>query len=475
MKHHAILFKSVIDTPFTRFILSKFGYCNSCKQNRLEVALDLYVGTRQNACKKCRLSEKFLSKFINSSGLFFGVAKKDIKKRFSDPYWKKGLVNVLTGISKFGVKKPFVPGAPFLIVWDITKKCNLQCKHCYANASADSTDKISTVQAKKIIDILNKNSVPIISFSGGEPLVRDDIFELIKYASEKGIYVGLATNGTLIDSEKAKQMKEAGIKFVQISLDGATAETHDSFRGVDGMYKKAIQGIRNCVNQDFFVNVATVGTKHNLSEIPDIVSLCNDFNVKWFMLYNFVPVGRGESILNMDLTPEEREKLLTELYNGLNDDSIDVDLLSTAPQFARVALEHEYQKNEKIVPTHFLNSTYSNDLFKLTEFIGGCGCGRFYCAIRSNGDIEPCVFFPLKIGNILEDDFSDLWKNNLVLNDLRTREKLKGNCGDCEYKYYCGGCRARAYGYTGDYLASDPGCVQNRREHKLISQEIIKE
>jgi len=474
LKDNVKFFKSAIDNSFIRFFISKLGYCNNCKQNRIEVAIDLYVGTREDACRKCLLTEHFISIIINASGKFFGINEKTLKETFSDPYWKKGLVNVLSGISSFGINKPFIPGAPFLIVWDITKKCNLNCKHCYANAGAESTDDITTDQAKQIIDILDKNSVPIISFSGGEPLIRDDIFELTKYASDKGIYVGLATNGTLITPHKAKQMKKAGIKFVQISLDGATAETHDSFRGVEGMYEKTIQGIKNCVNQDFFVNVAAVGTKHNISEIPDIIRLCNELHVKWFMLYNFVPVGRGKSILTTDLSPEQRESLLTNLYSGLNDYTIDVDLLSTAPQFARVALEHEYNNDKKVIPTHFLNSTYSTDLVKLTEFIGGCGCGRFYCTIRSNGDIEPCVFFPLTIGNIFEDNFSSLWKHNPILTDLRDREKLEGSCGTCKYKHFCGGCRARAYGYTGNYLASDPGCIKNKKVHTMIAQKMVE-
>lgn len=337
MKNNIRLFKSAIDNPFTRFFLSKFGYCKTYYENILEVALDLYIGSRKNACKKCKLAENFLSQLITSSGKFFGVKQEDLKNRFKDLYWKKGLANVISGIATFGVEKPFVPGAPFLIVWDITKKCNLSCKHCYANAGEEDQEQISTSQAKNIIDRLSKNSVPIISFSGGEPLVRDDIFELTKYAAEKGIYVGLATNGTLITKQKAQQMKNASINFVQISLDGATAETHDSFRGVNGMFEKTVQGIKNCVDQEFFVNVATVATKHNISEIPDTISLCDDLSVKWFMMYNFVPVGRGESIITTDLTPDQREKLLTNLYKGLRDDNVNVDLLSTAPQFARVA------------------------------------------------------------------------------------------------------------------------------------------
>ena len=255
-------------------------------------------------------------------------------------------------------------------------------------------------------------------------------------------------------------MKKANIEFIQISLDGANVETHDNFRGVEGVFDKTIQGIKNCVDENLWVNIATTATKYNYREIPNIINLCENLGVKWFMVYNFIPTGRGKFILKNDLTPEERENLLKILWDRLKNGS-KVDVLSTAPQFARVALESEIGKNNKIIPTHFANPELSNKLLNLSEFIGGCGCGRFYTAIRPNGDIEPCVFFPMTLGNIKEVDFKKLWRNNKVLKELRNKDILKGNCGKCNYRYYCGGCRARAYSYTGNYLAPDPGCINN--------------
>lgn len=466
------ILKLIVDNSLTRFFLSHLGYCKNCKSYRIEVVLDLYTGKRDDSCVVCSLANTLFSMIIRSSGQFFGVDEEKLKRRFTNPYWKKGLISVLNGITYFGIRKPFVPGAPFLVVWDITTQCNLQCKHCYSDSGKKKTNELSTDQAKNVIDILDEQSVPIISFSGGEPLVRDDIFELTRYATDKGIYVGIATNGTLITNNIAQKMKDAGVKFVQISIDGASSESHDPFRGLPGMLEKAIEGVKNCVKQDFFVNIATVATKNNLSEIPDIIRLCDELNVKWFMIYNFVPVGRGKSVVTTDLDPSQREEILTYLYKVLKEDEIDVDLLSTAPQFARVALEHEYYKDEKTVPTHFLNSIYSEKLFQLAEFIGGCGCGRFYCALRSNGDIEPCVFFSLTVGNIFDNDFSELWKYSSIFSELRDRDKLNGSCGNCEYKYFCGGCRARSYAYTNNYLSPDPGCIRNKKEHQQIAQTI---
>ncbi len=454
------ILRSTIGNPITRKILSGFGYCNKCKKNRIEVALELYTGIKRDACLKCKLAEKTISGILKTGGKAFGVEDKELKEKFSKPSWRKGLANVLTGIARFGVQRPFVSGAPFLIVWDITYKCNLKCKHCYASAGKPLENELTTEEAKNAIDKLDRASVPIIAFSGGEPLVRKDIFELTKYADDKGIYVAVATNGTLITKDKAKEMKNAGVRFTQISLDGATPEMHDNFRGIKGVYDKTLQGIKNCVEEGFFVNIAATATKYNYKEIPKIIDLCDELGVNWFMLYNFVPTGRGEFIAKNDLDPYEREELLKNLWKKLKNGG-NVNVLSTAPQFSRVALEAEIGNNSKIVPTHFANPSFSDKLVNLAEFIGGCGCGRFYCAIRPNGNIEPCVFFPLTVGNIKDVNFEKLWKDNLILKQLRDKDILEGNCGKCNYRYYCGGCRARAYGYTGSYLAPDPGCIKN--------------
>lgn len=456
------ILRATVGNPAARKILRSIScFCEKCQKNRIEVALELYTGVRKDACLKCKLAEKAISGILKTGSSAFGVSNSRMKEKFSKSSWRKGLASVLNGIAKFGVQRPFISGAPFLVVWDITYACNLKCKHCYASAGEPLKDELTTEEAKQVIDKLDRASVPIIAFSGGEPLVRKDILELAKYAYDKGIYVAIATNGTLITEEKAREMKESGIRFTQISLDGASADTHDSFRGINGVYEKTIQGIKNCVNEGFFVNIAATATKYNYEEIPKIMDLCEELGVNWFMLYNFVPTGRGAFISENDLTPPQREQLLNDLWQRLKEGG-KVNMLSTAPQFARVALESEVGKNEKIVPTHFYNPSLSGKLVNLAEFIGGCGCGRFYCAVRPNGDIEPCVFFPLTVGNIKEDDFEDLWKNNVIFKELRNKDILEGNCGKCDYRYYCGGCRARAYGYTGNYLASDPGCITNK-------------
>ena len=447
-------FSQIVANPATRKALQAItSYCPTCGKSRLEVAIELVLGYRSEACWKCRLAAKTIRPILEGGARAFNVNMEELKEKFTDSYWRKGLASVIKGIAHFGVRRPFVPGAPFQVVWDVTYACNLRCKHCYATAGKPLDDELTTEEAIDVIDRLDRLGVTIIAFSGGEPLVRRDIFELVSHASDKGMYVAIATNGTLITEEMARKMRETGVGYVQISLDGLKS-THEAFRGVEGCFDRTVQGIRNAVKAGLFVNVSMTVTKYNYHEVPAVVELCEKLGVDWFMHYNFIPTGRGGNIVNADITPQQREELLKWLYE--KNYSSGISLLSTAPQFVRVALQCE----GSIVPTHFYNIEAGDRLRQLAEFIGGCGAGRFYFAIRANGDIQPCVFFPLKVGNVREDDLEDLWLHNHVFEDLRDKDLLEG-CGSCNYRYVCGGCRARAYSYFGDYLKPDPGCVRN--------------
>ena len=450
------IFTHIINNPVTKKTLQSISkYCENCKKNRLEVALELFVGVRKDACVGCKLAQKALEPILSKGAEAFNVTVDELKEKFKDAYWRKGLASVIKGLAIFGVRKPFVPGAPFQVVWDITYACNLRCKHCYATAGKALNDELNTEEALEVVDKLDKLGVTIIAFSGGEPLIRKDFFEIAEYASGKGIYVAVASNGTLIDEKMARRLKEAGIGYVQISLDGMRG-THDKFRGVRGAFDKTVQGIKNCVKENLFVNVSMTVTKLNYSEVKDVINLCERLGVNWFMHYNFIPVGKGRWISDLDVSPDEREELLRYLYE--KNYSSNLSLLSTAPQFARIAL----QVGGPMIPTHFYNINAHNRLKSLAEFIGGCGAGRFYFAIKANGEIQPCVFFPLTVGNVKEDDLEELWKKNKVFEELRNKDLIE-NCRDCPYRYVCGGCRARAYNYFGDYLKPDPGCIRNKK------------
>lgn len=457
------MFKSIVENPMARGVLKGIsGFCEKDSKNRLEVALEIFSGVREEACLKCKLAAKLLNPILRAGAKAFNVTEEKMRETFRDPYWRRGLASVVKGLAYFGVRRPFVPGAPFQVVWEVTGICNLKCKHCSANAGTIMGD-LTTGEALEAIEKLANMGVTIIAFSGGEPLMRRDIFQLARAAADHGIYVAMATNGTLITEAIADRLREVGVEYLQISLDGASPETHDSFRGVPGSFQRTVEGIENAVKKGFFVNISTTVTRLNYREVPKIVELCERLGVDWFMFYNFIPTGRGREIVELDLSPNEREELLKMLYKRNKESPI--NLLSTAPQFARVALQMEQCRESAIVPTHFYNVETKGRIERLAEFIGGCGAGRFYFAMKPNGDLQPCVFFPLKLGNIKTVDLDEMWRTNEVLLKLRDKDLLQEHCGGCPYRYNCGGCRARAYAYFGDYLAPDPGCINNEEAY----------
>jgi radical SAM protein with 4Fe4S-binding SPASM domain len=445
--------------------------CKSDGDTHLNIALDLIAGERITACPVCKLSALLTRIILTIGAKSFGTSLEAVQRGLKDTIFRRSMSSIIEGLSRFGVVKPFIPGAPFQVVWNVTRACNLKCKHCYESAGRKGSDELSTTQAIKTIDTLAETGVVFLAFSGGEPTIRPDILTLIRRAAEHGMYVAVATNGISFSNPKrVRTFKEAGMKFVQISIDGAQAKTHDEFRGVPGAFEKTITAIKNCVSEDLFVEVSTTVTRHNIGEIHDVIQLCEDLRVRWLMFYNLVPVGRGVELIDTDLTPHEREYLLEVLWDRINDPhKSSLEVLTTAPQLGRFAydanLRDRHQK-EVVSPTHFSNARLPSKMRGLTEFIGGCGAGRFYVAIEPNGDIYPCVFFPhteaMRVGNIVRDDFRSLWKHSGLLQRLRNKDHLKGACGDCEKRYVCGGCRARAISYFGDELAPDPGCIRNQ-------------
>ena len=441
--------------------LSLLGFVttNDACGNRLSNAIDTYLGKHTDLCWKCRLAGKIVGYTLHKSGEIFGVEEEEIRTGLFEPVFKRGLMNVLCGIARYGITRPQMVHAPFLVVWDITHMCNLKCRHCYQDAQKALPDELTTDEAKRLIDELSDAGIVAIAFSGGEPLMRKDFFEIAAYAHARDLYVALASNGTMITPAVAKKLREAGVDYVEISIDGRDAASHDTMRGIEGAFNRSVEGIRNCVAEGMYSCIATTVTQDNYDQIDDIHMLAKDLGVKRMMCFNFIPTGRGLDMAAHDISPCQREDLLR-LILGKDVGGSVPEVLSTAPQFARVALEGN--GNGCVPVGHFhAGNGLDGRTRALADFIGGCGAGRLYCSIEPDGNVQPCVFLPVPVGNVREKPFLDIWHGAQVLDRLRDRSSLSGHCSVCENKLVCGGCRARAWAYFGSLDAPDPGCINN--------------
>ncbi len=390
------------------------------------------------------------------SRLLGSPAPEDLDGR--NRYLVNGVAVTLDSIARFGVRKPLVTSRPLMVVWNFTNLCNLRCKHCYQDASRRHPNELSVEEKLDLVDMLCRDRVPLLAFSGGEPLAAPEFFEVAEYAANRGLFVSIATNGTLITEEVAKRLKKLGVNYVQVSVDAATPSKHDLFRGIPGAWELAIRGVKNLVKYGIFTCIAMTVTRFNVDEVPKVVELAKKLHVPRVALYNFIPVGKGAEIVKWDLSPIERERLLYYILREFMKGGIEV--MTTAPQYGRViaSLLEKYGYMPKVAAAHFYSG--SSEWGKVVEFIGGCGAGRVYLGIEPDGTVTPCVFLKIPVGNVRQLRIRDIWMKSQVLWDLRDRDKLRDPCGSCPYKHVCGGCRARAYAYFQDYLAPDPGCFR---------------
>ena len=430
---------------------------------QIEKILSIYAGIAEHGGYREKAWSEIVETVLSKATSKFGIDEKVLKEALKDPYMRRGIANILLGIAYFGITRPQKLYSPFMIVWDFTKQCNLRCKHCYANAGPrPAPDELTLEQKLEVLKQLDEAGVAAISFSGGEPLINKDFWRVAEEAAKTGMYISIATNGTLITESIAKKLKEIGVRYVEVSLDSPYPVKHDEFRGIKGAWNTSVRGIKNAKKVGLEVGIATTITKMNYRDIPELIKLARELNVDRFIAFNFIPTGRGKDIIEMDLSPKEREELLEYLYSEWNKGKMQI--FSTAPMYAVVSLKH-VDEDKKLSPTHFAELTvpeeYLSAGFALAEFLGGCGAGRIYCSIEHNGDIYPCVFLPIKVGNVIKDGFLNVWHNSPILNTLRDRDHYA--CSSCPYKYICGGCRARAYAYFGDIKAPDPSCSINQK------------
>lgn len=322
-----------------------------------------------------------------------------------------------------------------IVSWNTTNACNMYCAHCYRDAGCKADEELSTDEAKTLLDQIAHAGFKIMIFSGGEPLMRPDILDLVKHAASLNLIPVFGTNGTLITKKMAKDLKSAGAKGMGISLDSMNAEKHDKFRAYKNAWAEAVAGMKNCAAVGLPFQVHTTVMDWNQSELEAITDFAVEIGAKAHHFFFLVPTGRAATIEEESLRAEEYEKVLTRIM--LKQSQVEIELKPTcAPQFLRIA----------------------DQLGMSTRFRRGCLAGLSYCIISPRGKVQPCAYLNIELGDVRETPFDEIWRNNSVLKKLRTLD-YSGNCGDCRYKNKCGGCRARAAIYHGgDFMATEPWC-----------------
>jgi len=331
----------------------------------------------------------------------------------------------------------------YSISWNLTKRCNLNCAHCYLDADFRGglrSDELSTPECFRVIDqIAEVNPNAFLILTGGEPLLRPDIYEIIRYAADKKFMVVLGTNGTLINHATAKKIKAAGTHGVGISIDSMEPARHNTFRGVDKAWENSMKAfdILNETGVDFLLQMSV--SDMNYREIPEVVAFAEKVGAIAFNLYFLVCTGRGQG--NTDISNEAYEEALKTLYRLQMEYKGRLMINSKcAPQYKRVVYEND--------PDSVYTRTYS----------GGCPAGTHYSRISPEGNLTPCPFIAESVGSLKTSTFKELWTEAPLMRELRDRKKLEGKCGTCEFSSMCSGCRARAFAETGNYMAEDPSC-----------------
>jgi radical SAM protein with 4Fe4S-binding SPASM domain len=346
-----------------------------------------------------------------------------------------------------------------LLFWETTIKCNLNCAHCRRlDSNEDAGKDLSTTQAKDLIGQLTERGkaqpfLPVLVFSGGEPLCRDDLFELLNYAKQSGLTTALATNGTLINPTIAKQIRESGLARVAVSLDGATSDVHNLLRKSEGSFEKALEGIEHLRGEEVPFQINITLTKHNAHQLQDIYRLAKSLGAVALHTFMLVPVGCGEKIPETDmLSPSEYEKMLVEISRL--DAQADIQVKVTCgPHYERVTRQQGLDTKRAATTGNVPGGRPRGITSR------GCLAGLGILFVNHKGDVFPCGYLPVNCGNILETKLKNIWRNSEDLARLRDSNLLEGKCGLCGYREVCGGCRARAYAATGNYMAEEPFCA----------------
>ncbi len=350
-----------------------------------------------------------------------------------------------------------------LVVWNMTNRCNLRCKHCYIEAEDRSyQNELSTEEARSFIYDLGQMKAPVLLFSGGEPLIRKDLFELGALAVEQGLRPVISSNGTLIDDEVARKIKETGFQYVGISIDGGP-KTHDDFRNLDGAFDLALRGVRACMNNGVKTGLRFTVNKYNQDDLPEVLGILEKEKIPRFCMYHLVYAGRGAEMAEMDTTTREKRDILDYVARKtleLHQKGVEVEILTTDNHADGIYLLNHIRKHDP---------QRAEEVISLLKMHGGCSAGTKFANVDPRGNVHPCQFWQdYTVGNVREKPFSEIWmSDDELMIKLREKEKhVTGKCGDCNYKSLCSGCRIRARAVYGDMWAEDPACYLSEAELK---------
>jgi radical SAM protein with 4Fe4S-binding SPASM domain len=359
------------------------------------------------------------------------------------------------------------PYTPLIVSYAVTRACNLRCLHCHVSAREALPDELNLKEAIHTIDEMHSLGTQAVIFSGGEPLLRKNfVLQLIEHCDDLGIIPAMLSNGLLMTPQTVLELQEAGLKAVGLPIDSVVPEKHDHLRNVPGTFNKTVQAIKTCLELDLEVVITTMALKDTYTEMPKRIEYLNGLGVDEVAVYDLVPVGRGKDVMDNAMTMDQRVNLIKWLQSQQEDTEMTFTMSGGTPLYPEIACE-----------MHHNHGTKAKDLLIKEFWIHngiGCHAGNMYFSLRPNGDIYPCTFLPIKVGNIRNQSLREIWQKAPLLNALRQRQNLKGKCGSCEYREGCGGCRGRAYACTGDYLETDPVCLRDLLIEEKISPADIK-
>jgi radical SAM protein with 4Fe4S-binding SPASM domain len=459
-----------LSRPVMRWLLKRLSRTDAQGQAALERIIQSY--RNPDAPRSDKLKYFLLHKFIDR--MRGDVDVRTFRQRLAQHKpTLRGLVVVARSVAEFGLTVPQRFSAPLFAVWNFTNRCNLRCRHCYQDSEHNALEaELSLAEKLKLVDQMADAHMPMLALSGGEPTISPHLEPVLMRASQRGMHLTLATNGTTMTAQRAQRLAQAGLRYVEISLDSVDPKRHDAFRGAPGLWEKTVRGARNVVaTEGLRLGIAMCVHQGNYHEVEEMIDFAESLGAGCFAHFNFIPVGRGLQMVTGDITPTQREELLALLNSRMSKGAMGI--ISTAPQLGRVCLAGA-AVDDGLVSCSHAGAGSGTKARVVAKYLGGCGAGRTYVCIEPAGNVTPCVYLPHRVmGNVRHKPFLDIYRDSVFWRILNDRDHRLHHCEVCSFKNYCGGCRARADAYFGHLHAGDPGCIFNAKHwQKLVADGV---